>query len=121
MTATVRMILLSIGTATVLAACWFKPLSHETNTDEAKPAMSDEADKKPSDANDKPLPFSHGKTFATLDDYLAYRRKQGVTDIPFYQLRENGLYERIVGRTPPGYEPEFFTREQLLEKYGFEE
>jgi hypothetical protein len=68
---------------------------------------------------EKELPYAQGKSFATLDDYLAHRAELGHRDLPWYLKREDGRYELVTGRRPPGYEPKVFTREELLELYGF--
>jgi hypothetical protein len=64
------------------------------------------------------LPFARGRTFATLDEYLAYRQSLGATDVPWYREVRPGVYE-VVGRRARGVEPQTFTRQELLEKFGF--
>lgn len=66
------------------------------------------------------LPFARGRTFATLDEYLAYRRSLGATDVPWYREVRPGVYE-VMGRRARGVEPQTFTRQELLEKFGFRE
>jgi hypothetical protein len=65
------------------------------------------------------LPYSDGRSFATLDEYLAWLEIQGQRDLPWYFKRKDGRYERIAGRRPPGQAPEIYTREELMAKYGF--
>ena len=64
------------------------------------------------------LPFAQGKTFATLDEYLAHLKVLGTMDLPYYEEVAPGRYQLISGRGS-GQSPRFFTREQLLKKYGF--
>ena len=66
------------------------------------------------------LPFSRGRRFAHLDDYLAYLRTLGAQDIPFYQPVRPGVYELITLRAP-GEPPRFFTRQELLDRFGFKD
>ncbi|MBC6981707.1 hypothetical protein [Caulobacter sp. 17J80-11] len=67
------------------------------------------------------LPFARGKTFPTLDAYLAHLEALGAYDIPWYREVEPGVYERVSGRRPRGQPPARFTRRELVEKYGFRE
>ena len=66
------------------------------------------------------LPFAHGQSFETLDDYLAHRRKLGAQDAPFYEEVRPGVYALWGGRRPRGVEPPTFTREELLAEFGFD-
>ena len=66
------------------------------------------------------LPLSRGKSFETLDAYLAWRESLGAQDAPWYREVEPGVYELWGGRRPRGVEPPRFTRAQLLEEFGFE-
>ena len=65
------------------------------------------------------LPHARGKSFASLDAYLAYLKEVGTMDIPFYERRDDGRYVYIRGRIRPGPD-DVYTREQLMERYGFE-
>lgn len=64
------------------------------------------------------LPFAQGRHFETLDDYLAFRRERGATDVPWYREIRPGVYE-LAGRRGPGAAPRIYTREQLMERFGF--
>lgn len=64
------------------------------------------------------LPFSQGRSFSSLDDYLAFRKTRGAYDVPWYREVRPGVYE-LVTRRPPGTQPQTFTRAQLAEKFGF--
>jgi len=74
------------------------------------------------EASDRPvrqLPFAHGRTFATLDDYLAHLRDYaGPVGQPWYRKVGTDSYELVTTRAPAG-EPEIFTREQLMRRFGF--
>lgn len=64
------------------------------------------------------LPFAQGRSFSTLDEYLAFRKERGAYDVPWYKEVSPGVYE-LVTRRVPGKPFETFTREQLMEKFGF--
>ena len=64
------------------------------------------------------LPFSQGRSFATLDDYLAFLRKRGASDVPWYREIRPGVYE-LVSRRGPGAQPQIYSREELSKKFGF--
>ena len=70
------------------------------------------------------LPFSHGRSFATLDGYLAHLRDHaGPIGQPWYREIRRGVYELVSSARPlvPEQEQEtrLFTREQLMERFGF--
>ncbi len=64
------------------------------------------------------LPYAHGRTFATLDEYLAHRRRGGAIDLPWYREIRPGVYELVTTRVPRG-EPRIYTREELMRQFGF--
>jgi hypothetical protein len=64
------------------------------------------------------LPYARGKAFGTLDDYLAHLRQGGVMDLPWYEPQPDGRYRLIAGPAS-ALNPQYFTREELLHKYGF--
>jgi len=64
------------------------------------------------------LPFAQGRSFATLDDYLAYRAARGASDVPWYREVAPGIYE-LAGRRGPGAPAKRFTRAELMAKFGF--
>lgn len=66
------------------------------------------------------LPHAGGRQFASLDDYLAFLKQRGAMDIPWYELQPDGRYLYIRGRGSAN-NPQYFTRRQLLEKFGFSE
>jgi hypothetical protein len=69
------------------------------------------------------LPFSNGKSFRSLDEYLAHRERLGACDVPYYEEIGPGLY-RLEGyhlpppQEAPGRRPTF-TREELEREFGF--
>lgn len=64
------------------------------------------------------LPFAQGRAFATLDDYLQFRKSRGAHDIPWYREVRPGEYE-LVSRRAPGAQPQLYTRDELARKFGF--
>ena len=64
------------------------------------------------------LPYARGKTFRTLDAYLAHLERQGAIDLPYWRQVEPGVYEWVTTRVPRG-EPERATRAELMRRYGF--
>ena len=66
------------------------------------------------------LPFAQGRVFTSLDEYLAFRKSRGPTDVPWYREVRSGVYE-LITRRPPGAAPKIYTRAELARKFGFEE
>ncbi|MFW2829151.1 hypothetical protein [Sphingomonas sp. ID0503] len=66
------------------------------------------------------LPYARDRSFATLDEYLAFREKQGAIDLPWYREVSPGVYELQTRRLPPP-EKTRFTRAELAAKFGFKE
>jgi hypothetical protein len=64
------------------------------------------------------LPFAQGRTFSSLDEYLAFRRGRGAHDIPYYREVGPGVYE-LVGRRGPDAEKKTYTRQELMQQFGF--
>lgn len=64
-------------------------------------------------------PLAQDQNFDTLDAYLAHLKQLGPMGITWYQRRPDGRYT-LVQRRPPGQAPQIFTRQELLERYGFE-
>jgi hypothetical protein len=63
------------------------------------------------------LPFSRGRNFCCLDEYLAHLEQQGAIDLPWWRQISPGVYERVVRM--PGAERETATREELMRRFGF--
>ena len=76
----------------------------------------------PQDRSQRPavaeLPFAQGRSFTSLDDYLAFLKARGAYDVPWYREVRPSVYE-LVARRRPGTPPQLFTREQLAQKFGF--
>jgi hypothetical protein len=64
------------------------------------------------------LPFAQGRSFASLDEYLEYRRKRGATDVPWYREVSPGIYE-LEGHRGPGAPTRTYTRAELMKRFGF--
>ena len=64
------------------------------------------------------LPFAHGKTFRTLDEYLDHlERYAGPIDQPWWREVRPGVYEHV--KRMPGTPREVATREELMKRFGF--
>ena len=66
------------------------------------------------------LPGAHDQSFTKLDDFLAFLKARGASDHPYYELQPDGRYLHVRGRGTMN-DPHYFTRAQLLEKFGFRE
>ena len=64
------------------------------------------------------LPFSQGRSFDSLEEYLEFRKGRGAYDVPWYREIKPGTYE-LVSRRGPGAEPKIYSREELSRKFGF--
>ncbi len=64
------------------------------------------------------LPFAKGRTFLTLDEYLAYRKQLGQLDRPYYEEVSPGVY-RLVARAVPRDQAKLYTRAELMAEFGF--
>ena len=65
------------------------------------------------------LPFARGRTFASLDEYLAHLEANAAIDLPYWREIRPGVYQWTV-RMPEAKEAEIATREELMRRYGFE-
>ena len=63
------------------------------------------------------LPFSRGKTFCSLDEYLDHLEALGAVDLPWWREISPGVYEHV--KRMPEAEREIATREELMERFGF--
>ena len=63
------------------------------------------------------LPYARGKTFRTLDEYLAHLETQGAVDLPWWREIRPGVYERVTSM--PDARREVATREELMRRFGF--
>lgn len=65
------------------------------------------------------LPYSHGRTFATLDEYLAHLRlRAGPIGQPWYREVRRGVFERVTTVVPPPPR-RTYSRAQLMAMFGF--
>jgi hypothetical protein len=96
----------------LLALCVAATSTHAKTTDNARIAPL-------SNAPSQDLPYAKGLSFPTLDEYLAYRKKLGASDRPYYEEISPGIYRLIKGRKPQVGDPKTFTRKQLMETFGF--
>lgn len=72
------------------------------------------------------LPFARGKSFVTLDQYLRHLERNGTIGLPYYREVRLGVYAYITTFVPKpgnseGNAMPLFTRQQLLDKFGFKE
>lgn len=66
------------------------------------------------------LPHANGRSFATLDAYLAYLREYAAPmDRPWYHEVRKDVFRKETGNLRSGTEPQLFTREQLEHRFGF--
>ena len=63
------------------------------------------------------LPYARGKTFNTLDEYLAHLEAQGAVDLPWWREIRPGVFERVTSM--PEARREVATREELARRFGF--
>lgn len=64
------------------------------------------------------LPFSHGRSFRTLDEYLEHlERYAAPVDQPWWREIRPGVYEHV--RRMPGAARETATRAELEQRFGF--
>lgn len=63
------------------------------------------------------LPYARGRTFRTLDKYLAHLERQGAIDLPWWREVAPGVYEWVTRMS--GRRPQRATRAELMRRYGF--
>lgn len=63
------------------------------------------------------LPFARGKSFCSLDQYLAHLEAQGAIDLPWWREVSPGVYEQV--KRMPGAQREVATRAELEKRFGF--
>ena len=63
------------------------------------------------------LPYARGRSFRSLDEYLAHLERQGAIDLPWWRPIGPGVYERVTRM--PGRPPERATRAELMRRFGF--
>lgn len=65
------------------------------------------------------LPWARGLSFSSLDEYLAHLETNGAVDLPYYRETRPGVYQ-LVTTMRPAAEPETFTRDELMRRFGFD-
>ena len=65
------------------------------------------------------LPYAEGKTFTTLDAYLAHLKALAPIGVPHYEEVAPGTYERQLQRVLPGQKRPRLTRAELERELGF--
>ena len=64
------------------------------------------------------LPFSHGKSFNSLDEYLSHlERFAAPIDQPWWREIRPGVYEHV--KRMPEARREIATRDELMRRFGF--
>jgi hypothetical protein len=66
------------------------------------------------------LPYAEGRTFATLDDYLAHLKERSTIGVPHYVEVAPGVFVRQGQVAPRGEKPARMTREELRRQFGFD-
>ncbi len=66
------------------------------------------------------LPYSEGRTFARLDDYLAHLKERSTIGVPHYEEVAPGVYVRQGQVAPRGGKPARITRDELRRQFGFD-
>jgi hypothetical protein len=67
----------------------------------------------------RPRPSAQGREFATLDEYLAFRRNRGAIDRSWYKEVAPDVFELQTTRQPAP-PVRRFTRAELARTYGFD-
>ena len=105
-----------------IAACVAVACSAATPVEEDSPPQTKEAKanmSEPPPANGVAnLPFARGRTFRSLDDYLAHLEANAAIDLPYWRETRPGVYQWTV-RMPEAGEGEIATRDELMRRYGF--
>lgn len=111
-------VVISLATATALVAAT-APAGPDRSwrAKLRKPVLTDSAVAAPPIAG---LPGANGRSFATLDAYLAHLRAYGATiDRPWYREVRPNIYRLERGNLRTLAPPPTFTREQLERKFSF--
>lgn len=68
------------------------------------------------------LPYSRGRRFATLDEYLRYLRSNAAIDLPYYREIRPGVYVEVSSFRPlqrGRATSRTYTRRELMRMFGF--
>lgn len=81
-------------------------------------AMNADPKPRPGHAAVAALPFSMGRRFTALDDYLTHLRcRAAPIDLPWWREIRPGVYEHV--KRLPGGKREVATRADLMKRFGF--
>jgi hypothetical protein len=115
--------MLYLFVALMLAACSpsERLAGNSAGAEQAAPTKEAAVDAEPNAAPGEGvagLPFSHGKSFRTLDEYLEHlERYAAPIDQPWWREIRPGVYEHV--KRMPGAPREIATREELMRRFGF--
>jgi len=114
--------LLATGAALVLSPSQ-APLRVLAGGDTSAPASTDPSNRRNHEMTRQPisnLPFARGRSFHTLDEYLAWREQLGAMDFPWYREVAPDIYELQTNMRPKP-EKTRFTRAELERQFGFQQ
>lgn len=97
------------------------PLRVPADGDASPPARADPSNRGHHEMTRQPignLPFARGRSFHTLDEYLAWREQLGAMDFPWYREVAPDIYELQTNMRPKP-EKTRFTRAELEQQFGF--
>lgn len=104
--------LLTVG---LMMSSPFRPLPEDAPKDAPESKNETQADGRISG-----LPHSFGRSFATLDAYLAHLREHAApVDLPWWRELRDDRYERVTSFVGKKRAPVIATRDELERKYGF--
>ena len=103
--------------AAPLLAC--APPQPAEPADSVRAPLNSPASPAGADENLPDLPFSRGRSFASLDEYLAYlEQANGPIDLPWWREIRPGVFQQVIRMT--GAAPQTATRDELNRRFGFE-
>ena len=109
---------ISLALAALVAACSQRSAGAPPGPEQDKePPVTQNASE--GDRPVRQLPHAHGRTFATLEEYLEHLRNYaGPVGQAWYRRVGTDTYELVTTSIPRG-EPQIFTREELMRRFGF--
>ena len=107
--------------ACTAVACSAAQVEQVEQVEQDRAAPAKEAKMKPSTPSGDVanLPFARGRTFGSLDEYLAHLEANAAIDLPYWREIRPGVYQWTV-RMPEAGGAETASREELLRRYGFD-
>ena len=75
-----------------------------------------------SQSDGRALPYSRGRRFATLDEYLRHLRSNAAIDLPYYREVRPGVYVEVTSFRPLQRgrgASRTYTRRELMRMFGF--